>query len=68
MRVTRRSAGACDLRGEAAAVGVGAVLNTSDKGVYAKGIIVVVPNWEQGIVADGRRRGGGCWRLIMEDN
>ena len=62
---------ACDLRGEAATVRVGAVLKTSDKGVYAMGIILVVLDCEQdlvGIVADGRRGGGGCWRLVMEDN
>jgi hypothetical protein len=50
----------CDLPGEAAAVRVGAGLKTSDKGVYAKGIVVVL-NREQGlegIVADGRRGGG----------
>lgn len=73
--VTRRSAlgwgVTCDLRWEAAAVRVGAGLETSDKGVYAKGIVVVVLNCEQGvacIVADGRRWGGCCWRLVMEDN
>ena len=39
--------------------------------VYAKGIIVVVLRCEQGlvgIVADGGRRGGGRWRLVMEEN
>jgi len=73
--VTRRSEAlyevACDLRGEAAAVRVGAGLQTSDVRVYAKGIVVVVLNREQGlvgIVADGRRGGGGCWRLVMEHN
>ena len=34
----------CDLRREAAAVRVGAGLKTSDKGVYAKGIVFVVVN------------------------
>jgi len=76
--VTRRSEAmheviyiACDLRGEAAAVRVGAGLQTSDVHVYAKGIVVVVLNREQGlvgIVADGRRGGGCCWRLVMEHN
>jgi len=72
--VTRRSAldgATCDLRGEAATGRVGAVLKTSDKGVYAEGIVLVVLNCEQGvvgIVADGRRGRGGCWRLVMEDN
>jgi hypothetical protein len=61
----------CDLRGEAAAVRVGAGLKTSDKGVYAEGTVLVVLNCEQsvvGIVADGRRGRGCCWRLVMEDN
>ena len=37
---------ACDLRGEAAAVGVRVVRKTSDKGVYAKGMVLVVLNCE----------------------
>ena len=32
----------CDFRREAAVVRVGAALKTSDKGVYAKGIVLVV--------------------------
>ncbi len=61
----------CDLRRNAAAVCIGAGLNTSDKGVHAKGIIIVVVNSEQGVVgigADGRRGGGGCWGLVKGDN
>ena len=34
----------CDLRREAAVVCVGAALKTSVKGVYAKGIVLVVVN------------------------
>ena len=61
----------CDLRRDAAAVRVGAGLETSHKGVNAKGMILVMVNSEQGIVGivtDRRRGRGGCWRLVMEDN
>ena len=59
----------CDLRGEAAIVRVGAGLQTTDKGVYARDIVLVVLNCEQGvvcIVADGVGGDGCCWRLVME--
>ena len=48
----------CDLRRDAAAVRVGAGLKTSDKGVYAKGIILVVVNSEQAlwVSSSGARR------------
>jgi hypothetical protein len=62
---------ACDLRERAATVRVGAVLKTSDKGVYAKGIVLFVLDCEQGVVgvvADGRRGRGGCWGLVRENN
>ena len=52
----------CDLRGEAAAIRAGPGVQTSDKGGYANGIVLVVLNCEQGvvcIVADGRRGGYG---------
>lgn len=34
----------CDLQGEAAAVRVRAMLKISERGMYAEGIIFVVPN------------------------
>jgi len=49
--------------GEAAAGRVGAVLKTSDTGVYAEGIALVVLNCEQG-VGGAAVVGDWLWKII----